>query len=114
ALEPFEVRAHGWVAVDGDEAAVALQVGGEDRSVTACAERGVDDGLPALDREELAHLLGEDGNVISLVGLQDARQHLLRSLPPLSAPCARRRGPRSPGGPSRPRRRRSGRALRAG
>ncbi len=114
ALEPFEVRAHGRVAVDRDEATVALQVSSEHRGVAAGAEGGVDDGLPGLDREELAHLLGEDGNVISLVWLQDVRQHLLRSLPLLSAPCARRRGPRSPGDPSRPRRRRSGRALRAG
>src|SRR5262245_16652842 len=114
ALEAFEVRPHRRVAVDRDETAVAFEVGGEDRCMAAGPEGRVDDGLPGLDREELAHLLGEDGNVISLVWLQDARQHLLRSLRPLSVPCARRRGPRSPGGPSRPRRRRSGRALHAG
>ena len=49
---------------------------GEERGVAAGAEGGVDDGVSGLDREELAHLLGEDGDVISLVGLQGVRQHL--------------------------------------
>ena len=53
--------------------------------MAAGAEGGVDDGLARLHGEELAHLVGEDGDVISRVSLQDVRQHALRSLRPRAA-----------------------------
>ena len=68
---------------------------------------------PGRTREGLAHLVRENGDVISRAGLQDVRQHPLHSLRPRRARGARRRDPRSRGGRGRPRRRRRGRASRA-
>ncbi len=90
-LEAVEVRARGRVAVDRDQLAAAAQVGCQQLGVAAGAEGGVDDGLPGLDREELAHLLGEDGDVISRVGCKTfgnilcAPFHLVQLLAPLGA-----------------------------
>ena len=112
-LEALEVRAHRRVAVDRDQLAAALEVGGEQRGVAAGAEGRVDDGLPRAHGERLAHLRGENGDVISRAWLQDVRQHAPHSLRPRRARAARRRDPRSRGGRGRPRRRRRGRASRA-
>ena len=81
-LEAVEIGASSRVAVDSDQLAVAVEVGGEQRRVAAGAERGVDDGLARAHREQLAHLLGEHRNVIRRASLQDVRQHRLRSLRP--------------------------------
>ena len=69
----------GRVAVDRDQLALAAQPSDEQLGVPAGAERAVDDRLarPRVERGE--HLVGENGDVISL-GWQDARQHLPRSL----------------------------------
>ena len=48
--------------------------------MAAGAERGVDDRLPRLHVEQLAHLVREDGDVISCVCPLHVRQHLRRSL----------------------------------
>ena len=77
AAEALEVRAHGRIAVDRDHLAVAVEVAREERSVPAGAEGRVDERLPGLEREQLAHLVRENGNVVSRVGLQDVRQHAL-------------------------------------
>ena len=80
-LEALEVRANGRVAVDRDQLATALQVGGEQGRVAAGAERRVDDGLSGAHGERLAHLRCENGNVVSRAGSQDVRQHPPHSLP---------------------------------
>ena len=112
-LEALEVRPRRRVAVDRDQLAAALEVGGEERRVAAGAEGRVDDGLARLHGEALANLGREDGDVISRAWLQDVRQHLLHSLRPRRARDARRRDPRFRGGRGHPRRRRRGRASRA-
>src|SRR6266540_2468512 len=112
-LEVLEVRLDGRVAVDGDEAALALQIGGEQPCMPARAERCVDDGLARPHGEELAHLVREDGNVVSPASLQGARQQAQHSLRPLSAACARPRDPRSRRDRGRRRRRRRGPGRRA-
>ena len=80
-LEAVEVDAGVRVAVDRDQLPLAAEVGGEQARMPARAERAVDDGLARAHVEELAHLLREDGNVIS-ASLQGVRQHRLRSLRP--------------------------------
>ena len=80
-LEAVEVDAGVRVAVDRDQLPLAAEVGGEQARMAAGAERAVDDGLARAHVEELAHLLREDGNVIS-ASLQGVRQHRLRSLRP--------------------------------
>ena len=90
-LEAVEVRLRARVAVDRDELALAGEILGEERRVTAGAERRVDDGLARLHAQELAHLVGEDGDVVSVRGRQDVRQHLRRS--PFD--CAQALGPRA-------------------
>jgi hypothetical protein len=82
SLEPIEVRAHGGIAVDRDQLPLRAEVGGEQAGVAAGAEGRVDDGLARAHREELAHLVGEDGDVVRRACLQDVRQHRLRSLRP--------------------------------
>ena len=103
--EALEVRLCARVAVDRDQLAAAAQLVRQERRVPTCAERRVHDRLSRAHSELAPHLLGENGDVISLVWLQDARQHAARSLPLPSNGRATRRGPRSPGG-RRPRRRR--------
>src|SRR5207244_9984922 len=59
APEPFEVGPHGRVAVDRDEAALAVEVGGEERRVAAGAAGRVDDSLYRLPGEQANTLVGE-------------------------------------------------------
>ena len=66
--EAVEVRPRARVAVDRDQLAAALEVGGEQRRVPAGAEGRVDDRLAGLHREQLAHLVGENGDVVSRAG----------------------------------------------
>ena len=89
AAEALEVRRDRRVAVDRDQLPLAAQPPDEQLGVAARAEGAVDDRLarPRVERGE--HLVGEDGDVVSL-GWQDARQHLPRSL--RHCRCSRQRG----------------------
>ena len=111
--EPVEVRAHGGVAIDRHEPPAPIEVRGQERRVAAGAERGVDDGLPGLDREEIPDLLREHGDVVSRAVRRGVRQHCRHSLPLARGAGARRRDPRSRRGRGHPRRRPRARAARA-
>jgi hypothetical protein len=111
-LEALEERAHGRIAVDGDEPPPALEVGGEQARVSARAEGRVDDGLAGAHGEQPSHLAREDGDVISPASLQGARQQAPHSLPPLRVASAMRPGPRSRRGLAPPRPRLPGRGRR--
>ena len=93
-----EVLARSGIAVDRDHLSAAAEIGREQGRMPARAEGCVDQSFPWLQREELAHLVGEDRDVINRACRQDVRQHPQHSLRPLPAQCARRRGPRSRAG----------------
>ena len=104
-LEAVEVRLRARVAVDRDELAPAREVLREEPRVPAGAEGCVDDRLPGPNGEELAHLVGENGDVIRVRVRQDVRQHVRRSLRRHAGAAPRRLGSTAGGGRScRPRR----------
>src|SRR5205085_2797760 len=78
--EPVEELPRSRVAIDRNQLAATLQLCGEDGRVAPRAEGRVDNRLARLDGEELPDLVGEDGDVISRVWLQDVRPHPQHSL----------------------------------
>src|SRR5581483_1352643 len=93
--QTLEERGDRRVAIDRDQLPLAAEPPGEELGVAPGAERAVDDGLAGPRLEGREHLVGEDGDVVSL-GWQDARQHLPHSLRLRASARATWRGPRSP------------------